>query len=229
MQKCSKSFQQTVQFNSKFMGGGPGELSYPELTESLRALTKKNTTFIWGEREMSAFEEIKQRLCSDRVLVPNDTRLKTRLYVDSSHIGTQATVTQCHTINGETFWRPVNHTSRAWTPAESDYGQVERESNGILTGMYMHKLYTLGTHVQVVTITNHSSQYTTLLINRSSFALIDTEPKYSSSSMIWCMKVVKKHHVAMSAVTLQSVPILMNGKSKNGALRPGLIYMSTEY
>ena len=92
-----------------------------------------------------------RHLCSDRVLVPYDIRLNTRLYVDSSHIGTQATVAQCHIINGEKFWRPVNRTSRAWTPDESGYGQVERESNGILTGMHMNKMYTLGTHVQVVT------------------------------------------------------------------------------
>ena len=52
---------------------------------------------------MSAFEEIKHHLCSDRVLIPYDTGLNTRLYVYSSHIGTQATVAQCHTINGEKF------------------------------------------------------------------------------------------------------------------------------
>ena len=86
-----------------------------------------------------------------RVLIRYDTRLNTWLYVDSSHIGTQATVAQCHTIKNETFWRPVNHTSRAWTPAESGYDQVERESNRILTGMYINKMYTTGTHVQVIT------------------------------------------------------------------------------
>ena len=62
---------------------------------------------------MAAFKEIKRRLCSDRVLVPYDKSLNKRIYVDSSHIGTQATVAQCHIINGEKFWRPVNHTSRA--------------------------------------------------------------------------------------------------------------------
>ena len=93
---------------------------------------------------MSAY---KDHLCSDRVLVPYDTWV----YVDSSHIRTQATVAQCYTINSEKFWRPVNHTSRACTPAESGYGQVESESNEILTGMHMNKMYTLGTHVKVVT------------------------------------------------------------------------------
>ena len=36
----AKSFLQTVQFNAKFLGGEAGEMSYPELTGPLRALTK---------------------------------------------------------------------------------------------------------------------------------------------------------------------------------------------
>ena len=143
-----KSFLQTVQFNAKFLGGTP---SYPELTAPLRELTKKNSHFTWGPQQQSAFEEIKKRLCSDRVLVPYDTKLKTRLYVDSSYIGTQATVAQSHCVNGEETWRPVHHTSRAWTKAEAGYSQIERESNGILTGAYMNRMYTLGTHIEVVT------------------------------------------------------------------------------
>ena len=137
-----KSFLQAVQFNAKFLGGEPGEISYPELTEPLRALTKKYARFRWGNKEDSAFNEIKKRLCSDRVLTPYDTKLKTRLYVDSSPTGTQATVCQQHRVSEEYHWRPVNHTSRAWTPAEARYGQIERESNGILTGMYMNKMCT---------------------------------------------------------------------------------------
>ena len=145
-----KSFLQTVQFNAKFLGGEPGEKLYPELTEPLRVLTKKNARFIWGNKEQTCFNEIKNRLCSDRVLVPYDLSRNTRLYVDSSPVGTQATVAQSHEVNGETIWRPVNHTSRAWTDAESRYGQIERESNGILTGMLMNKMYTLGTHVEII-------------------------------------------------------------------------------
>ena len=47
-----KRFLQTVQLNAKFMGGGPSELSYPELTEALQVLTKKNARFIWGESDV---------------------------------------------------------------------------------------------------------------------------------------------------------------------------------
>ena len=146
-----KSFLQTVQFNAKFLTGMAGEASYPELTQPLRNLTKKHARFSWGSVEEEVFQELKKRLCSDRVVVPFDTSLDTRLYVDSSYAGTQATVAQEHTIDNKKYWRPVNHTSRPWTKAESDYAQIERESNGILTGMNMNRMYTLGTHIEVIT------------------------------------------------------------------------------
>ena len=57
-----KSFLQTVQFSAKFMGGEAGQRSYPELTEPLRALTKKYARFRWGQREDEAFSELKERL-----------------------------------------------------------------------------------------------------------------------------------------------------------------------
>ena len=84
------------------------------------------------------------------ILALYDLKCKTRLYVDSSPIGTQATSAQLHTVNGEELWRSVSHTSRSWTPTEAGYSQIERESNGILTGMHMNKMYTMGTYVEVV-------------------------------------------------------------------------------
>ena len=90
-------------------------------------------------------------ICSDDVIVPYDTQLPTRPYVNLSSIGTQAAFAQKHQINNEEHWRPVNYTSRPWTGAEADYPQIEHESNGILTSMYMNWMYTLGTHVEVVT------------------------------------------------------------------------------
>ena len=150
---CSevKSFLQTAQFNAKFLVGKHGEQSYPEVTEPLRILTKKNAKFAWGPSQADAFQVLKNRLCSDDVLVPYDTALETRLHVDASPIGTQATLVQKHITGEGTFWRPVNYTSRRWTPAEAGYSQIERESNGVLTGMYMNKMFTLGTFIEVVT------------------------------------------------------------------------------
>ena len=84
-----KSFLQTVQFHSKFLGASNNqEPSYPELTKPLREMTQKGARFRWSQRESSAFNELKARLCSERVLAPFDTNRKTKLYVDSSFLGT---------------------------------------------------------------------------------------------------------------------------------------------
>ena len=58
---------------------------------------------------------------------------------------------QKHHIDNEDAWRPANCNSRTSTPVEAEYGQIERESNGILMGMHMNKMYALGTHTEVVT------------------------------------------------------------------------------
>ena len=146
-----KSFLQTAQFNAKFLVGKPGELSYPDLTQPLRSLVKKNARFKWGIKEQHAFRELKSRLCDDSVVVPFDTSLDTRLYVDASPVGTQATVAQILVVDGSEYWRLVNHTSRPWADHEARYSQTERESNAIVTGMNMNKMYTTGCHVEAIT------------------------------------------------------------------------------
>ena len=133
------------------MGGRIGDDSYLVLTDPLRKLAKDYTTFISGDIEQASIIEIKKRLCSEHVMSPYNTRLFTHLIVDSGPSGTQATLTQLHKHKSEESWKPVNHTSGAWTKAEAGYGQIERESNGILTGMTINKMYKLGMHVEVVT------------------------------------------------------------------------------
>ena len=83
-QSRSEEFYPDCSVQFQVSRGKPGELSYPELTEPLRPLTRKNARFVWGTRESAVFEELKARLCSFQVLVPYDTHWKTQLYVDSS-------------------------------------------------------------------------------------------------------------------------------------------------
>ena len=122
----------------------------PNLQSHCELLQEENVSFVWGTRESALFEEYVVIKFSS-FLVPYDTHRKTRLYADSSFVGTQATVAQQHTYQGEEVWRPVNHTSRSGTATETGYGQVERESYGTVTGVHMNKMYVLGTHTQVVT------------------------------------------------------------------------------
>ena len=73
-----KNFLQAAQFNAKYLAGKHGDISYPELTKPLCDLTKKNVRFLGGQEQEEAFQHIKDRLCSDDILVPYDTSLETR-------------------------------------------------------------------------------------------------------------------------------------------------------
>ncbi len=147
-----KSFLQTVQFNSAYMGAEePGEMTYAELTAPLRELTRRQTKFTWTATHQKHFEGIRARLVSDKVMVPYDPARSTRCYTDGGPEGAQATVAQLydHPEKGEQLW-PVAHTARAWTDCEKRYSQIEKESNALLTGIISNKTYLLGIKFEAV-------------------------------------------------------------------------------
>ena len=146
-----KSFLQTVQFNAVYMAAEEGEKNYAELTAPLRALTTQKARFTWTEEHEENFKMIKERLCSDRVMVPYDVTRKTRIYTDGGPEGCQATVAQeyLHETAG-VQWRPVAHTARAWTEPEKRYSQIEKESLALYSGVVSNKMYLLGSKFEAV-------------------------------------------------------------------------------
>ena len=149
-----KSLLQTLQYNAVYMAAEEGEKSYVALTAPLRYLTKQQVKFKWTDEMEKNFQEIKNRLCGDRVMVPYDPARETRVYSDSGPEGTQATVAQLyhHPEKGET-WRPVHHTARAWTTVEKGYSQIEKESLGLYSGIVANRMYLLGT--KFVAVVDH--------------------------------------------------------------------------
>ena len=145
-----KSFLQTCQFNSVYLAAEKdGEMNYPALTAPLRELTRKRTKFQWTQKHQRHFELIKGRMCSGRVMVPYEVGRETRLYADGGPEGAQATVAQKYDHpKAGVQWRPVAHSSRAWTEAEKRYSQIEKESNALLTGILSNKMYLLGTEFE---------------------------------------------------------------------------------
>ena len=120
-----KSFLQTVQFDAAYLGAEePGEMNYAELMAPLRELTRRQTKFTWTEKHQKHFEHIRERLVSDKVMVPFDPTRDTRLYSEGGPEGAQVTVAQRydHPEKGEQ-WRPVSHTARAWTGTRSSWSR----------------------------------------------------------------------------------------------------------
>ena len=124
-------------------------MNYAQLTAPLRELTRRKTKFTWTAKHQEHFKQNRERLCSDKVMVPFDPTRDTRLYSDVGPEGAQATVAQRydHPEKGEQ-WRPVAHTARAWTDCKKRYSQIE--SNSLLTGVTSNKTYLLGLNFEAV-------------------------------------------------------------------------------
>ena len=134
-----KSFLQACQFNARFML--ESDQAYAQLTEPLRALTKKNARFQWTPECEQCYEDIVKAMTSDTALRPFDPQLKTILVTDAGPGGIAASIFQ--ELDDGT-WVPIDHASRSLTPCEKNYSQIEKESLAQAWGMTTHRFYLLG-------------------------------------------------------------------------------------
>jgi hypothetical protein len=96
-----------------------------DVTEPLRGLLCSKSDWLWGPPQSSAFEKIKQLLCSSSVLALYNPESETKVTADSSSYGLGGTITQ---KASDGTWRPVAYASRSLTPTEGRYAQIEKEA-----------------------------------------------------------------------------------------------------
>ena len=94
-------------------------------TKSLRELLQKENQWTWGNAQQKAFEQIKADLMRAPVLALYDPNMETKVPADASSYGLGGVVLQ---LQPGKSWRPVSFLSRALTPTESRYAQIEKES-----------------------------------------------------------------------------------------------------
>ena len=102
-----------VQYLSKFLP----RLS--DMTKPLRELTQKDVAWVWGPPQDQALEKLKIAVASTPVLKYYNLQEEVTLQCDASQAGLGAALLQ----NGQ----PVAYTSRALTPTETRYAQIEKE------------------------------------------------------------------------------------------------------
>ncbi|KAL9951231.1 hypothetical protein ACROYT_G043856 [Oculina patagonica] len=90
-----------------------------DVTKPLRDLTQSNVVFAWNEAQQTAFEKLKEMVTRTPVLHYYNLKEEVTLLCDASQSGLGATLLQ----NGQ----PVAYASRALTPAETRYAQIEKE------------------------------------------------------------------------------------------------------
>ena len=121
-----------------------------DLTSPLRELTKKHVHFSWEPHHQQALDEIKQELCSSKLIsyYDPDPTTPTILQCDASQTGIGAWLRQLDPQGNDHI---VAMASRSLTEAESRYSNIERECLAVTYGLEKFEYYLLGRSVAVET------------------------------------------------------------------------------
>ena len=115
-----------------------------DLAEPLRELVKKDNEFVWDKDvHGQCLDQVKQVLTQAPVLKFFDPQKKTVLQCDASMSGLGACLMQDE--------HPVAYASRALTPTETNYAQIEKELLAIVFGVERFEGYVYGRKIFIDT------------------------------------------------------------------------------
>ena len=103
----------------------------------------KNVEYTWTEAQESAFNTLKDRLSSFKVLAYFNKDARTQVIADASPVGLGAVLVQQQTDGN---FRPVYYAAKSLTDVERRYSQTEKEALALVWACERFKLYLLGKH-----------------------------------------------------------------------------------
>ena len=129
-----KSFLGSVQFYSKFIP------NLASRAEPLYRLTKKTSNWHWGAEEQACFQDLKNVLTSEQVLVHFDPDKPIGLACDASSVGIGAVLFHRLPDGSE---RPIANVSKTLSESQKNYSQIHKEALAIIFGLtkFYHFLY----------------------------------------------------------------------------------------
>lgn len=136
-----RSFLGLVGFSRRFIP------QFATLSEPLRRLTRKETTFTFGSEQKQAFQTLKTELARAGILAYFDKEAPTKIIADASPVGLGAVLVQKQ--NGEEV--PVCYVSRSLTDCERRYSQTEREALALVWACERLHPYVYGRKFDLVT------------------------------------------------------------------------------
>ena len=124
---------------------------YAEIARPLYDLTKKDHAFVWDDDCEKAFQNLKNALTSDAILVFPDFTQKFVLATDASDIGIGACLSQEH----DGILKPIGYAGRAFNKAERNYTTTDKELLAVVFGVQYFKVYLQGVEFDIHT--DHSA------------------------------------------------------------------------
>lgn len=143
--RCKKhvqSFVQTCSWYRKFVP------NFSNIARPLTDLLKKNREFQFGEKEMQAFELLKEALVSAPILIQANPEKPYVLRTDASDYALGAVLLQGEGVDE----RPIEFASRLLSSAERNYSCIEREALAVVwSTTEKFRIYLEGSTVTIAT------------------------------------------------------------------------------
>ena len=126
---------------------------FADKSQALRKLLKKGESFVWGEEQQKAYEELKANITSKPVLGLPDFSKPFRLSTDASNVGISAILSQLDEEGKEQY--VIGYRSRALRGAEENYSTIEKEMLAIVFGLQKFDYYLVGSESPFEIVTDH--------------------------------------------------------------------------
>ena len=110
-------------------------------TTNLRGLTKQAVRFKWTAACQKEFDRLRELLCESTLLSYYDTDLPTFVVVDAHRTGLSAILAQGESVESATI---ISCASRATTPTERRYHQLDLEALAVDFGLRRFRQYLVG-------------------------------------------------------------------------------------
>lgn len=116
--------------------------------ELLHRLLAKNTPWVWGQAEATAFTRVKGLLSNTSFVIQYNATLPLVLVCDASPFGVGAMLS--HRLpNGLEV--PIAYYSRTLSSAKRNYSQLDREALAVVAGIKKFHEYLFGRSFELVT------------------------------------------------------------------------------
>ncbi|XP_043263107.1 uncharacterized protein LOC122403574 [Colletes gigas] len=135
------SFVQTCSWYRRFIPG------FAQTAEPLTRLTRKKTSWHWGEKQKKSFQDLKRMLTEAPVLKPANPKMPYTIRTDASGYALGAALVQ----GEKEEEHPVEYASRLLTTAERNYSTTEREALAVVWAINKFRGYIEGSEVRIMT------------------------------------------------------------------------------
>ena len=143
---------------------------HSSLSAPLSDLTRKDTPFVWGEKEEDSFQQLKAALASAPVLITPDNSKPYVLHTDASGYAVGASLSQM-TDRG---LQPVAFMSKKMNGAQRNYSVHEWELLAVMEALKAWRCYLYGSATPIDIHTDHHS-----------LQWINTQPNLSARQCRW--------------------------------------------